>query len=656
LRTTPPTLEVFQKLAMKMRELKTIRYLVLMAACLGVAFQIGNQAQAQPNSRAASKVSPDLVRQIPGSGAADKRISVIIQFKTMPDRDVEVLLASVGAKAMGVFKKLNMRVVEMPLNAVEVLAHRREIKFVSPDRQLRSSGHVEATTGTAAIRVQTTSLLGLVTTTTVLDGSGIGIAVIDSGIDAGHSAFKNQIGFSRIVVNRDFTGENRTDDVYGHGTHVASLAAGNDQIADGAYTGIASNANLINLRVLNSQGVGTTSGLLAALDWVMTYHSLYNIRVINMSLGTAAIDSYLYDPLCQSVRALTDAGIVVVAAAGNNGKLTSGQKIYGQIHSPGNEPSAITVGASNSFGSNVRTDDTVTTYSSRGPTRSYWTDENGLKHYDNLLKPDLTAPGNRLVGAAGAGNYLLATSPDLDAEVSTMTSRRMMYMSGSSMAAPVAAGTAALLLQANPTLTPSLIKLILMYTAQPLAGSNMLEQGAGEINVEGATRLAKLVRTDVTNFTPVGAPLLSAAAPAPQTTLDNQTFSWAQGIILNRTYAIGSDLITKHQKVYCAGFILGDGIVETSSDQSINVTRMTGGVLLATNIVTSNGTVLSQGADFLDLSLLLGYGLMLPDGIMVGDGVMVGDGIMIGDGVMVGDGWLQPQSVLTGGDATSCMK
>src|SRR3989442_1123972 len=88
--------------------------------------------------------------------------------------------------------------------------------------------------------------------------------------------------------------------------------------------------------------------------------------------------------------------------------VSSGEKIYGQIHSPGNEPSAITVGASNSFGTDVRSDDTVTTYSSRGPTRSYWTDANAVRHYDNLLKPDLTAPGNKIVGAAAANNYLLA--------------------------------------------------------------------------------------------------------------------------------------------------------------------------------------------------------------------------------------------------------
>src|SRR5436305_5929137 len=105
-----------------------------------------------------------------------------------------------------------------------------------------------------------------------------------------------------------------------------------------------------------------------------------------MSLGAPAIDSYTYDPVCRAVRKLVDAGIVVLAAAGNNGVNSAGQKIYGQIHSPGNEASAITVGAVNTFGTDERSDDVVTTFSSRGPTRSSSIDAEGIKHYDHLIK------------------------------------------------------------------------------------------------------------------------------------------------------------------------------------------------------------------------------------------------------------------------------
>jgi serine protease AprX len=257
------------------------------------------------------------------------------------------------------------------------------------DDTVKTLGHLETTTGTAAIR----NLNG---SSNLLNGTGVGIVVVDSGIDPNHQAFLDNSGNSRIVYSQDFTGQNRTDDPYGHGTHVASTAAGNGfNIAGSAYQGIAPNAKIINLRVLDQNGTGTISSILAALDWIYQNraNATYNMKVVNLSLGANALDSYTNDPLCKSVRKLVDAGIVVVAAAGNEGKDGNGAKIYGQIHSPGNEPSAITVGAVNTHGTDVRSDDVMTTYSSRGPTRSYYTDAGGTKHYDNLVIPDLVAPG-----------------------------------------------------------------------------------------------------------------------------------------------------------------------------------------------------------------------------------------------------------------------
>ena len=157
-----------------------------------------------------------------------------------------------------------------------------------------------------------------------LDGSGsVRIAILDSGIDITHKSFASQSG--KVIFSKDFTGENRTDDPYGHGTHVAAVAAGAGTATNGKYEGIASAANLVNLRVINSQGIGTVSGVLKALDWVMANRQAYNIRVVNMSLGTPAISSYKNDPICQAVRKLVNAGVVVVAAAGNNGKTSAGK-------------------------------------------------------------------------------------------------------------------------------------------------------------------------------------------------------------------------------------------------------------------------------------------------------------------------------------------
>jgi subtilisin family serine protease len=595
------------------------------------------------------KISRDL-RAIIGASDAGKSLNVVIVRRSDAPRvgvGLHELLRGLGGGVTRKLARLGILTASVPAGAVESLAARDDVLYITPDRPTAAAGHVETTTGTDQIRTQTvTSLLGLVTTTT--DGSGVGIAVLDSGVDASHESFRNALGQSRVAYSQDFTGEGRTDDPYGHGTHVASLAAGSGQPSGGAYTGIAPGASIINLRVLDSQGQGTTSSLLAALDWVLQNKTLYNIRVVNLSLGTPAVEDYADDPACNAVRQLVDAGIVVVAAAGNNGKDSQGNKIYGQVHSPGDEPSAITVGAANTFGTDSRADDGVTTYSSRGPTRGFWTDDGGANHYDNLIKPDIIAPGNKLVGAASSNSLILSAHPELNVDASAPLSRRMMYLSGTSMATPVTAGAAALVLQANPSLTPNLVKAILMLTAQPLAGFNTLEQGAGELNVEGAVRLARLVRADLSPLTQLGEPLLAGGAPSPQSAIAGQMFQWSQGLVLDHTFVSGGDLWTLYQRVYASGAALGGGVVESGGAQSLNASQMTAGVALGQSVLTSDGSTLASGSPLLDVSALSAG--TLPEGIMVGDGVLVGDGVMVGDGIMVGDTTLEAQSAMFGGD------
>src|SRR6185369_17567384 len=196
-----------------------------------------------------------------------------------------------------------------------------------------------------------------------------------------------------------------------------------------------------------------------------------NIRVLNISLGTDSTDSYLDDPFCKAVRAVVASGVTVVVAAGNYGLGTDGLEHYGTISSPGDEPSAITVGSSNAKGTTDRGDDVVNNFSSRGPTRGAHVDTSGVINRDNLLKPDLVAPGNKLVGAlASDGSSLLDTLAAQHPELSIQKlplSTALMSASGTPLAPPVRAGTAAVLLQATPGLTPPLIKAILQYSAQP---------------------------------------------------------------------------------------------------------------------------------------------------------------------------------------------
>ena len=248
------------------------------------------------------------------------------------------------------FNNVGLVSAELPLSNIKELVNSENVAYISPDRETSATGHLENTTGTVQIRA-------LVSGTT-LNGNGIGIAVIDSGIDTAHHLHSTTTDeHTGIVYSKDFTGANIDADPFGHGTHVASIATGHNKshskFKDGDYRGIAPMANVVSLRVLDQNGRGVASNLIAAIDWAIANKATYNIRVINMSLGTAARDSYTVDPLCLAARRAFNAGIVVVASAGNNGKDALGNKLYGTIGSPGIEPSVITVGASNTFGTDT---------------------------------------------------------------------------------------------------------------------------------------------------------------------------------------------------------------------------------------------------------------------------------------------------------------
>ena len=623
-----------------------LAYLAAVAAvAAALAWPGATHVGAQSLLEGKQKVSADLRQML----TQTSKVNVVVKSKNAWNKTLDDAVKSNGGALTKSFINFPLRAVSLPSGAVEALAARSDVDYVALDREVKLLGHVSLTSGADAARVMGNY-------NPIYDGTGVGIAVLDSGLDPNHTVFTSESGSaSRVAYSRDFTGENRTDEPYGHGSHVASVAVGNGQVSNGAYRGIAPNARLINLRVLNSQGKGMVSQLLAAIDWIKTNRTTYNIRVVNLSLGTAAVDSYTVDPLCLAVRGLVDAGIVVVAAAGNEGRDGAGNKIYGQIHSPGNDPSVVTVGAANTFGTDARNDDGVATYSSRGPTRSFSTDAFGVRHYDNLIKPDLVAPGNKIIDAQAAGNLLVTQNPTLDANVSGSAAREQMYLSGTSMATPVVAGAAALLLQANPTLTPNLVKALLMYTAQQLPGFNTFEQGAGLVNVEGAMRLARLVRTDLTSNTPVGSNLLTGSFGSQQTTVAGWQFNWSQGIILDQTFATGTNLVTKYQAVYGVGVLLTDGSVISDGVILMDSVLMSDGVILGDHILTSNGVLMVDGVPFLPCDRLAGDGAMLGDGAMMTDGVILGDGTLLTDGTLLADVSAQAGRAMIHGDNTLSM-
>ena len=197
-------------------------------------------------------------------------------------------------------------------------------------------------------------------------------------------------------------------------------------------------------------------------------------------------ESYETDPLTLAARRAVEAGLVVVSAAGNLGKGPGGKPQYGAIGAPGNAPWVITVGASSHNGTVDRSDDTIAGFSSRGPTA-----------LDYQAKPDIVAPGVGIESLTEAGSTLFNTKPlmRLWGTVPTAT-EPYLSLSGTSMASPVVSGTIALMLQANPALTPNLVKAILQFTAESRDGYNALTQGAGFLNSRGAVELAQSLAAD----------------------------------------------------------------------------------------------------------------------------------------------------------------
>jgi serine protease AprX len=303
-------------------------------------------------------------------------------------------------------------------------------------------------------------------------GQGIGVAVIDSGITP-HAALNGRVVASVSMLADDPS----TEDEFGHGTHVAGIIAGGRTSTTSLYpSGIAPGVRLVNVRVLGENGSGFTSDVIAGIDWAIANRSRYNIRIINLSLGHPVMEPAATDPLCEAVRRAATAGIVVVAAAGNAGQTDDGVRILGGVTSPGNSPYAITVGSVDTQGTNTRSDDTVAPYSSRGPAK-----------FDFTVKPDLVAPGSRVVSLEANGSYLPAMYPLLHR--AGAGNNAYMHLSGTSMSAPIVSAAAALLLQGAPGLTTAHVKMALQAGATPME-DGLMAAGAGSLDIWASRQIA----------------------------------------------------------------------------------------------------------------------------------------------------------------------
>jgi subtilisin family serine protease len=488
--------------------------LLLIVAVLG--FAPGALAASGANRYA--KLDDELNR-LATSSASSQTTTVILHVKgnTLP----------AGLKKYarpGSLDFINAYVLDVPNNKLKSVNDDPGTDFASAERTAHAANF---RTGVQSGAFFARRLLGYT-------GAGVGVAVIDSGI-APNEEFTTwegqgrRPGRSRVTYFQDFLVPDKNHvgleiacatpcDPNGHGTHVSGTIAGNGFDSFGEKSGMAPDASLVSLRVLGKDGSGSLTGVLNALQWVLQNARRYNIRVVNLSLGIAptgaigngdpkSVAELLHaDPLARATKKLVDAGILVVGAAGNIGQVdcrdASGNVIlvnnqptkceaWGGTTAPGSYPWVLTVGADSSMGTFSRKDDTRAKFSSRGPAFPL-----------QIAKPDIlaggvgiestSAPGSTLYDAARVAGFLLPGS-------FPKATDSYMALSGTSQGSAVVSGVAALMLQANPRLTPNLIKAILEYTSQEynkgVKGYSPLEQGAGFLNALGAVRLSRFYAT-----------------------------------------------------------------------------------------------------------------------------------------------------------------
>jgi serine protease AprX len=306
-----------------------------------------------------------------------------------------------------------------------------------------------------------------------LTGRSVDVALVDSGI----APVAGLTDAGKVVNGPDLSFDSQSDntrylDGYGHGTHLAGIIAGRDPSTTGDqrrrrdfndFIGVAPDARLVNVKVADSTGATDVSQVIAAIDWVVEHRqdNGLNIRVLNLSFGTDAAQSYRDDPLAFAAEVAWRNGIVVVVAAGNE---STG---LGRLSNPAIDPFVLSVGANAAAGTPSVSDDAIPDFSSRG---------------DGVRNPDLVAPGKSLVSLRVPGSWIDKNHPE------GLVNARYFRGSGTSQAAAAISGAAADLLQQRPSLTPDQVKALLTTTASPLANTPAVAQGAGMVNMAAAIK------------------------------------------------------------------------------------------------------------------------------------------------------------------------
>jgi serine protease AprX len=300
-------------------------------------------------------------------------------------------------------------------------------------------------------------------------GEGVTVAVLDTGVSphadlAGRLVDVRNDITGQVTPCMNLSGEPNCNDNYGHGTFVAGVVAG-DGTTGGSdeYSGVAPEAKVLAIKVTGRSGATDVSNVLAAIQWVVSFKSTYDIKVLNLSMSTDSVQSYRTDPFNYAVERAWDAGIVVVVSASNRGPATT------SISKPGDDPLVVTVGATDDRGTFGVGNDEIPDFTARGPTPA-----------DGIAKPDVVAPGAHMRSLMSNGSFI--------AQNSGAPAGPYLRGSGTSFSAAAVSGVAALMLGRNPGMTPNQVKYALLRTARGLpASSDPMTVGAGEVDAGEAT-------------------------------------------------------------------------------------------------------------------------------------------------------------------------
>jgi serine protease AprX len=400
----------------------------------------------------------------------DSMLDVIVQ-KLVRDASVERSVARLGGVITKDLWIINAFAAELPAKAVPELGRAAGVRWVSLDAPMVRSSCDQCidTANLLSYYVQAIGADQLWNEGPHLQGQGVTVAVVDSGIDT-HDDLNDAEGFTRILENALFnTSKGRARDHFGHGTYVAGVIGGSGHLSQGTYIGVAPGVNFVNVKVTDREGAGNTSDVVDGLQWVYEHKDEYDIRVVNLSLNSSVPESYHTSPLDAALEILWFNEIVVVVSAGNNGEGLDN----GILYPPANDPFVITVGATDDMGTPGVGDDVLASFSAYGTTA------------DGFAKPDLVAPGVDVIS-------LLPTPPSIlwrehrDHRVEGPGKGPDHYfrMSGTSVASAVTAGAVALLLQDEPDLNPDQVKYRLMATARSF--DDPCRAGAGYLDIYAA--------------------------------------------------------------------------------------------------------------------------------------------------------------------------